>query len=345
MKVGAFVDTYYSQNWNGPKPQADANTFHPYNNNAGFGLAWVGLDTAIDTGSVGGALQLRFGPSVPNLALGDFKVPGGIGYVQNGYATWKPGGTGGRLTLLAGKFDTVYGAEVAQSYLNMNYTRGALYNLAQPFFHTGVRADWQATDQLALKLMAVNGWNNTIDNNRGKSFGTQVTYTPSDVFAMSVGYMGGPEGSDTEPVSGGGLANVPDANGELRHLVDVVVDVKPTSDLRIVANADYVADKTKGASTSWYGASLLGRYAFSSMFAAALRGEYIADKNGVLTATQKDTSLVTGTLTLEATPSKYLVLRLDNRIDVASEEVYKVGIDSTSGTMFTTTLGVVAKTN
>ena len=36
-----------------------------------------------------------------------------------------------------GKFDTPYGAEVAESHLNMNYTRGLLY-ASQPVFHTSI---------------------------------------------------------------------------------------------------------------------------------------------------------------------------------------------------------------
>jgi hypothetical protein len=355
INLGAFVDAYYSQNWNGPRSNSNVNTFQPYTNNTGFNLAWIGLDASVDPAPVGATLQLRFGPAVPNLALGDFAIPGGIGFVQNGFVSWKPQGKDGKLTLMLGKFDTVYGAEVAQSQLNMNYTRGYLYNLAQPFFHTGLRADLALTEMLSLKLLAVNGWNNTIDNNKGKSIGAQITITPAEQAAISVGYMGGPEESDLVAVPATATTpatTVPNigANSRFRHLVDVVADLKPTKDFRVVVNGDYVTQAAANPvgpsdiTQSWYGAAILARYAFTDVWAAAVRGEYIKDKDGFITATGVDTALVTGTLTLEAAPHKMLLIRLDNRIDSSDQESFQT-LHGTSKSQFTTTLGVVAKTN
>lgn len=357
LNMGAFVDAYYSQNWKSPKPNTGANLYHPYTGNTGFNLAWVGLDASFDPDPVGATLQLRFGPAVPFLALGDFSIPGGIGFVQNGFVSWKPSGKDGKLTLYLGKFDTVFGAEVAQSHLNINYTRGYLYNLAQPFFHTGLRADIALSDLVTLKLLAVNGWNNTIDNNQGKSFGAQLTVTPLESLSFSAGYMGGPEESEVVAAAGGaaGTTRNVGADSRLRHLADVVVDFKATKDFRLVANADYVTQATANPtgpndnSVSWYGASVLARYAFTSVFAAGLRGEYIRDDDGMIsaidpTAPPLPLSLYTGTLTLEAAPHKLLVVRLDNRMDMADESVFST-LHGTDKTQWTTTLGVVAKTN
>ncbi len=357
VNMGAFVDGYYSQNWKSPTPSAGANRYHPYTANTGFNLSWVGLDMSVDPDPVGATLQLRFGPAVPFLSLGDSAIPGGIGFVQNGFVSWKPSGKDGRLTLYLGKFDTVYGAEVAQSHLNINYTRGYLYNLAQPFFHTGARADIALSDLVTVKLLAVNGWNNTIDNNRGKSFGAQVTLTPLESLSFSAGYMGGPEGDEVLPATGSATASTRNVgvDSRWRHLADAVVDFKPTSDLRFVANADYVtqampnATGPKDASASWYGAAILARYSFSRVFAAGLRGEYVRDDDGLLTvidptAPPLPLTLYTGTLTLEAAPHKLLLIRLDNRLDVANESVFAT-LHGTDKTQWTTTLGVVAKTN
>lgn len=358
VSFGAFVDAYYSQNWNGPRPNSGANLYHPYTSNSGFNLAWVGLDAGIDPDPVGATLQLRFGPAVPNLALGDFSIPGGIGFVQNGYVSWKPGGKTGRLTLNLGKFDTIFGAEVAQSHLNINYTRGYLYNLAQPFFHTGLRADLQLSDVFTLKVLAVNGWNNTIDNNRGKSFGAQLTAAPSESMTFAIGYLGGPEQADIVPTPAtatapAGTAINTGAESRWRHLADVVADFRPTSDLRFVLNGDYVADTivdpTNNADkpVAWFGASALARYAFNEVWAAGARAEIVRDKDGQITAPNTGPiTLYTGTATVEAAPHKLLLVRLDNRVDAADSDVFSVGVRSgASSTQFTSTLGVVAKTN
>lgn len=359
IDVGAFVDAYYSQNWRGARPDAGANLYQPYTANSGFGLAWIGLDASVEPDPVGATLQLRFGPAVPNLALGDAAIPGGIGQVQNGFVSWKPSGKAGRLTLIVGKFDTVYGAEVAQSHLNMNYTRGYLYNLAQPFFHTGARADFQVNDAIALKVLAVNGWNNTIDNNRGKSVGAQAAVTPKDGLTLSFGYMVGPEEPDTiaapASASGGpGAGTVVNlgANSRLRHLFDIVGDMKVTSRLRLVANADYVTQTVADSGTqayrqvSWSGAALLARYAFTDIWAAAVRGEVVFDRDGQISAPNvAPLSLYTGTFTVEAAPHKMLLIRLDNRVDAGDRDVFKQGASGTASAQFTTTLGIVAKTN
>jgi hypothetical protein len=329
----------------------------------------------MDPDPVGATLQLRFGPSVPNLALADWSLPGGIGFIQNGYVSLRPGGSSGPVTIVAGKFDTVFGAEVAQSQLNMNYTRGFLYNLAQPFFHTGLRVDVQASEKLAFKVLAVNGWNNTLDNNRGKTFGGQVSYTPIDEATFSVGYLGGPEENDvstltcasgqvfdaatsacnqvpnapTDAPTSGKVENT-GAESRWRHMADVVIDVKPSKQLRFVANGTYVTQTVSVASVdsqaSWVGAALYARYALTPHWAGALRAEVLNDPDGQITAPNtKAVSLYTSTLTLDYSPVSQLLVRLDNRVDGASQAVFAAKLDGTAKSQFTTTLGVVVKTN
>jgi hypothetical protein len=374
LHFGAFVDAYASINYRFPRPQTGTNLYRPYDPNNGVSLSWFGFDAAMDPEPVGFVAQLRFGPSVPYLALGDFNIPGGIGFMQNLYGVWRPGGKDGRVSFIIGKFDTLYGAEVAQSQLNINYTRGALYNLAQPFFHTGVRADINVADPLTLKLMVVNGWNNTIDNNLGKSVGAQLAFAPSDKASFSIGYLGGPEQSDTttltcpagfdfdagtkscsianpDSAGGSGTVSVSGANRLLRHLGDVVIDLKPVENFRLLANATAVFDRLAVAgggrqNVSWYGASLAARYGLSEHVGVGARGEIVRDKNGQITLPNtEDLTLLTGTLTFEVAPTKNLLLRLDNRVDSANRAVFPRRISDTEKTQFTTTLGVVAMTN
>lgn len=374
LNVGAFVDAYYSHNFRNPKPNAGANAYQPYTGNTGASLAWVGLDASVEPDPVGAVMQLRFGPAAAVLAQSDGNVPGGIGNLQNAHGIWKPTGKDGKITLIAGKFDTIYGAEVAQSQLNINYTRGFLYNLAQPFFHTGVRADVTLNSVVAFKVLAVNGWNNTVDNNLGKSFGAQVGITPNDSLTLLAGYLGGPEQSDWQTCqvgtrfSGAQGSCTPDptattastgdvrgANSRWRHLADVVADWKPTSALRVVANGTFVTeavvDSLSGAdkNVSWYGGALFARYGISDIFGIAARGELVHDPDRSLVLPAQDgrgVTLGSGTLTLEAAPNKFLLLRLEPRLDWASSAVYpsRVAVGAEK-TQLTTTFGVVAKTN
>jgi hypothetical protein len=347
----AYVDTFYSLNWRFPRPNGGVNLYHPYEPSTGFGLAWFGADLSFDPDPVGGQVSLRLGPAVPNLALGDFNLPGGIGYLQDAFVSWRPGGKDGKFTVYAGKFSTIYGAEVAPSQDNINYTRGALYNLAQPFFHTGLRADWQATDALVLKFMAVNGWNNTLDNNLGKSFGLQAGYSIGGKVGLFLGYMTGPEQADTaivtDPMNPADTQKVavPGANGRFRHLIDFVADINPSPAFRILVNGDFVAEPLDTATALWYGASVMAKWQATDVFGLGLRGEILRDDSAQITAPNTgDLLLGTVTLTLEAAPSKYLLVRLDNRVDVANERIFPARLDNVSASQFTTTLGIVGKT-
>lgn len=369
LKLGAFVDVYYAHDWRAPSPASAPITFRAFDSHKGFDVAWVGLDAAIEPEPVGFVGQLRFGSATPALAQGDASGPAaGLSFVQQAYAAYRPGGANGRLTLIAGKFDTVYGHEVAQSHLNINYTRGVLFNLGQPFFHTGLRADYRVSEQLVVKLLAVNGWNASVDVDAGKSFGVSATLTPADSVAVTAGYLGGPEQSDTitiaadpttTPPTAARTASVAGANSRLRHLVDVVVDVRPTDPLRLVANGTFVTERVlrpggTEAMASWYGVELIVRHALGERLAAAARGEYfVDDRHGAPTGglfTGRDgapakASLATGTLTLEAAPNETLLVRLENRVDHASQRVFADGLTGRTREQLTTTVGVVVKTD
>jgi hypothetical protein len=375
VNMGAFTDISYGHNWRGPRPNEGANQLRAFDGHTGFGLTWVGLDASVDPAPVGAQLQLRFGSGARALALNDAKYAG-LNLVQNANVSWRPGGADGKLTLVLGKFDTVFGAEVPQSQLNINYTRGLLYTLAQPFFHTGLRAEWQATDQLVLKLLVVNGWNATIDNNRGKSVGGQVSWSPSDKATLSLGYMGGPEEDDVRKVTcnagdafvtatgtcAPAPAGVADAKAEgtvanggaesrMRHLADLVVDVRPLPAVRVVANGTYVLQRIAGtsgpdATVRWYGAALLGHVDLDQggHWGLGARGEVVSDPDGQ-TTTRGPLTVYSGTLTLENAISKMLLVRLDNRVDAADSDIFSKGLTGSSRSQITTTLGVVVKTN
>jgi hypothetical protein len=89
----------------------------------------------------------------------------------------------------------------------------------------------------------------------------------------------------------------------------------------------------------------MARYAFTDVFAGAVRGEVFVDDDGFATATAAGTTLESATLTLEAAPSRYLLVRLDNRVDVATNPIFVESVSGAAKSQFTTTLGVVAKTN
>ena len=92
-----------------------------------------------------------------------------------------------------GKMVTYFGAEVIEAIDNPNYSRSFLFNYAIPFTHTGLKMSYAFTDALSASFHIVNGWDNSTDNNRGKCYGTSISFTPAEVFALTVNGMTGPE--------------------------------------------------------------------------------------------------------------------------------------------------------
>ncbi|TPV93343.1 MAG: porin [Myxococcales bacterium FL481] len=371
LTFGAFADAYAGVNWGFPHPQTGTNVARAFDESNGFAFAWAGLDASYDADTVGGTMALRFGPSAA--VFSGEPVGSGLNLVKQGFVTWKPARAQGKLSFDLGKFDTLYGAEVAESWLNMNYTRGVLNWLGQPFHHTGLRVGVAPRDTFGFNLLAVNGWNNSRDNNLGKTFGAQLALTPKDGVAVYVGYLTGPENDDLTTVfCGPGTAFDPDtglctpdptnavgqevsvetrdANRKFRHFVDVVAAIDPTDWLAIVFNADVgidpvITNPVTGDSDTmvWFGAMASARYAITARWAAALRGEYYHDFDDYTTGvgTSEAVQLGTATATVEFAPVRSLIIRLDNRLDVATERMFARGYASAGKSQVTTTLGVV----
>lgn len=356
IEVGAFVDGYASLNLNFPKPETDQNLFRANDTNNGFSLAWAGLDLTYDAAPVGATLALRFGPQALSHAGGDLGL--GLEYVRQAFVTWTPTEN---LTLDFGKWDTVVGIEALDSQENINYTRGVLYWLSQPTFHTGLRARYTFNEQLDMLAFVVNGVNVTADNNLGKTFGYQINVTPSDLLSVSLAYIGGPEQPDTEIVTtpeGEEVRSIGGANKRFRHFVDLFATINPNDDLSILLNAelgleDVVSEGLPDAPdpVKWFGVLAGVRYAFTENLAAAYRAELYLDPDGFTSGLTDaegrplDLRIITNTLTLEASPTPNLIVKLDGRIDLANESIYPKGIDETRTILPTVTLGVVAKTN
>lgn len=346
----AFVDGYYSVNYRFPKPDNNAvGGVRAFDQDNGFALSWAGLDLSAPTAPVGGTVSLRFGPTANRFALADAGLDFGLEFIKQAFVSWRPLA---RLTLDFGKFGTPYGAEVSEAQDNFNYTRGVLNWAGQPFFHTGLRAGLTLSDQLTATLIAVNGWDRTIDNNTMKTFGVQLAYATQPV-SLVLGYLVGPEQADVVEVTDTDTGEVTvakdsDANGRLRHFVDAIVTARPSDKLTVLLNGDLGAETFSTASgddtSLWYGGSLGVQYRPASTVAAALRGEYFGDPDGIRLGVA-DQTILTGTLTLDYLPSPYLVFRLDNRLDWADKGIFASGTAAGKDSQFTTTLGVIVKSS
>ena len=210
----------------------------------------------------------------------------------------------GNLTVMAGKFVTLAGAEVINPTLNTNFSRSLLFFDSEPLTHTGVRAAY-AMGEFTLTGGVNNGWNSTSTNFGSKTGELGVAWAPaSKLFALSANaYFGKNEAFDAE-----------------RTLIDIVATYNATSQLSIVLNFDWdqqqdaLIDGAGGLhDASWNAAALYVNYAINDQFRVSLRGEYLDDEDGFVTGAHQ--TLKEGTITLGYAPVKNFELRAEFRYD------------------------------
>jgi hypothetical protein len=300
VEVSGFVDTYYSHNLNRPSSgQAMLRNFDVQDRAFSLNLVELALEKKPAADSRGGfRLDLDYGPTqdIVNAAEPGSKTTfQNIGQAYLSYLA--PAGKG--LQIDVGKFVTPAGFEVIKTKDNWNYSRSLLFALAIPYYHMGVRAGYAPSDKVGVTGFLVNGWNNVVDNNTGKTVAVQAVVKPFSTLVVTETYLGGPE-QDND-------------NSEWRHVSDTVVTYPLSSRVSLAGNYDYGRDTESGATVKWQGVAAYLRYQPTAWFALTPRDEYYNDSEGFTTgAAQKVKEF---TLTGELKHKDGVVMRLEYRRD------------------------------
>jgi Putative beta-barrel porin-2, OmpL-like. bbp2 len=223
------------------------------------------------------------------------------GFVQ--YAT-------GPLTVIAGKYVTLAGAEVIAPTGNTNFSRSLLF-FAEPLTHTGVRATYAVSDTLSVEAGANNGWNySSLSTSGSKTAELGVAWTPSKAFSLTAqAYVGKDPTFDAQ-----------------RTLVDAVATYSATDALTLILSFDWGKQKQHAAGDpdlDWNGAAFYTNYALNDQWRVSLRLEYLDDKegfvSGILGTAQK---LKEGTVTFGYAPVKSFELRMEARYDKSDKSTF-----------------------
>lgn len=320
--LSGFVDVYYGQNFNNPAGQANGlRFFDSATNQFGLNLVEMVVDKAPDPSNsrTGYHVALGFGQAM-NVVNGS-EPKGGLGfdqYLKEAYFSYlAPIGKG--LQVDVGKFVTPHGAEVIETKDDWNYSRGILFSYAIPYYHFGMRAKYVFNDKYSLTGFFVNGWNNVVDNNTGKTYGAGFGWNPSKKFGIAQNYMAGPEENTN--------------NSNLRQLTDTVITFSPTSRLSFIVNGDYGrGDRFTDALTNtlshpvfWTGVAGYVKYALTATTAIATRYEYYDDHDGFTTGTLTPTHFNEFTTTFEKLMAHHIISRFEFRRDMANQPVFLKG--------------------
>ena len=236
---------------------------------------------------------------------------GGEVELEEAYLVYAPDWAGG-WQVKGGKFVTLLGSEVIEAPSNMNYSRSFLFGFAIPFTHTGILITPPLGDQFNATIGVVNGWDNVVDANDGKTLLGSVGWTPDPKFSLAVNGTFGPEQKNT--------------SSHPRGVADVVSTIT-LDPVTISLNGDYGhedAAALTGGSAKWYGFSGIVGLTLKDLTGVPagvyFRGEVFKDDGGARTGT--DQTLNEVTLTGKYFVTEKLTLWAEFRHDGSDQSVF-----------------------
>lgn len=311
LGLSVYVQGGYTYNFKNPDSQEnELRVFDHKANSFSLDLAQLVFTKDAPVGGLGYKLKLSYGETakfIHSRGLGNANDEFDLTEAYADYVA--PVGKG--LKFLFGKFVTMHGAEVIEAKDDMNYSRSFLFNFAIPFTHTGLMVGYTFSDALAANLYLVNGWDNTDDNNKGKTGGATIAFTPIEPVSLTFNLMYGPEKDNN--------------NSDNRFLFDWVGTFKPVKNLTLTLNTDYATEQKAapdGSDAKWYGIAGYIKYDFSDYFSTAVRAEYFDDKDGVRTLAPQKLKEIT--FTPEFRVAKSIIVRPEYRHDWSDRQSFDI---------------------
>ncbi|MCE1165955.1 MAG: porin [Bacteroidetes bacterium] len=267
FNISTYIDTYYSidNDKSAGKNPRMFDLLSPYRDQFGLNIAQVSLKYNAE--KIRGTFTLHYG-DIPDVNWGPVTRSKYIQEANVGFSPVK------NLWIDGGYFVTHIGAE---SFPKFNYfSTFALPSVFEPFIQSGVKVSYDFSEKFTACIHILNGFNMFEDNNRNKSAGIQLVYTPSQKLKITYNNIFGNEQPEGLP-------------GKVRLLNNLIFNVTPSDKIDVTAAFDYgmqehskLSDLSKSA--NYYGLSIAGKYKFTPKYSVSLRGDYFEDLDGVVSA-------------------------------------------------------------
>lgn len=300
LALTGIVDVYGDYN---PAHPALERNFEPGTGTAAsranaFALNAAAIDATFTSGRAGAHLVVGAGDSFDIVHLAE---PEGFRHLYQASASYQPWDS---TTFEAGIFPSHVGVENFFTKDDWTYTRSWLSEWS-PYYQAGVKVSQKFDEHWSAQIHVLNGWQQIVDVNEGKTIGTQVAFTTHG-FSATFNTLAGPE----NPIEPG-----------WRLLGDLVLTADPFSWLSFAAGIDKAHEALPGNNgADWEGFEAYAR-AHAGLFAVTARGESFRDRKGLISGAAQTVSA--GTLTLEARPEPVLILRAEGRYDRSTAPVFE----------------------
>lgn len=353
LSVG--VDGYYGYNFNEPIGRVNLLRAYDVTSNS-FNLNQANLileHLATTESRFGGRLDLQFGQATETLQGSSVNEqrPQVWRNVFQAYGSYlAPVGSG--LELDFGKFASSLGNEGNYTKDQVAYSRAYSFNYL-PFYHMGLRANYNLTGKVNVAYWLVNGANDTEDTNGFKSQAFLFTLKPASALTWNVNYYFGQEtrdvattlnpGEPTAPTQPGlPTVNISPAPNGREHIFDTYATWQATPKLSLIGEADYVLNRTVPEQQP--GRVVIGgvtaHYLLPHSWSLGARTEYFDDRGGLFSG--RTQALKEATVVADRTLAPGFLVKAEYRKDWSNQQFF---LTDTAGALVhaqsTATLGLV----
>jgi hypothetical protein len=313
--INFLIDGYYSYNFNAPIGRVNRlRAYDVSSNSFSINQAALVLENAPDPDKgkrFGARLDLQWGQATQTLQGNTANEPRPEIYrnLFQAYGTFiAPLGKGLRVDF--GKWASSLGIESNYTQDQMNYSRSYWFNFL-PFYHMGVRANYQFSNRFGVNYWVTNGTQQTEAFNGFKDQLGAVVFKPHKNIDWTVNYYFGQEHPDVifylytpapipNPPAQQGVPFVPIENaptGRL-HIFDTYATWRATPALTFAWEGDYVIQRLYKNSPPLHvdGGCFYAQFQFTDKLALAGRTEYLSDRGALfsgLSQALKETTLTT----------------------------------------------------
>jgi hypothetical protein len=317
ISVHALVDAGYEHNFN--QPNGNVNNIRVFDED-GFQLTQGNLHIERD-GTVGFVTDLNFGQVANTLSTAThYSNTSHVGpqwFDPTQYYLTYTAPIGSGISLQAGRFVTMMGAETINTYNNLgfNESKSIIFGFGIPFTHTGIRGSYTFNDYVSASVGLNNGWDDTAAfNNGGPNYEGELILNNKD---KSLSFV-------TNPMWGPNLPGKSDSN---LGAIDEVATWKPSFVPNLTLQTEYLyASETgpvvNGHSATWQGLAQYLVYDFTPSLESATRAEFFDDEDGARTGTAQTLWEITQTLSYKIPEVTGLLARLEYRHDNSSQNYF-----------------------
>ncbi len=312
VTVGGYVDTYYGYDFNNP-PSGDRAYFVSMarHNEMTINLAYV--DVKYNSSRLRAHIAPGFGTYVNSNYAAE---PGTLKNIIEGNIGVKISATK-NIWIDAGVLGSPYTNESAVSKDHLMYSRSFAPEYV-PYYLSGVKLSMPLNEKTNFYLYLINGWQQIVDQNNGKSIGTQIEYHQNNNVVINWNTYVGDERSSTFP------------QNRMRYFTDVHFSYSkgPVSATGCVYAGIQQRQDTNNSISSdkWWQANLIGQYSLTKKVSLSGRIEYFSDPKSVqitpITNVSGFSSYSTG-LCMNYKIASNIIARLEGRTFFSDQAVYE----------------------